>query len=278
YEEFLSSDEVTTNDMITNDELNISEIIVSESEQTIEKDSIDDSPISVDDDSATSIIDEEILPTKESDDSETDNQLVEQKDDEIDLLKTIEEEIENLQNSESSFVESEVNTLLVTDELQTSDEIAELIESDLVEASIEPEGIASTPSYEVVDDFLEDNSILEIEPQSDIPEILDQNIKTEVIQIPEEIFPIKYVVKASADEIFNLFTTKETTKIISSIFQKDELDFVHTVEQISECKSYKRVEEILNLVFHSYRINSLTQKDAIIFKEKIALYFKRKEK
>jgi hypothetical protein len=279
YEEFLSSDEVATNDMITNDELDISEIIVSDPEQTTEKDSFDDSLISVKDDSTTLIIEEEeILPTKESDDSETDTQLVEQKDAEIDLLKTIEEEIENLQNSESSFVESEVNTLLVTEEIQTSDELAEHIESDLVEASIEPEGIASTPSYEVVDDFLEDYPILEIEPQNDIPEILDQNIKTEVIQTPEEISPIKYVVKASADEIFNLFTTKETTKIISSIFQKDELDFVHTVEQISECKSYKHVEEILNLVFHSYRINSLTQKDAIIFKEKIALYFKRKEK
>jgi hypothetical protein len=273
YEEFLNSGELKNVNAVESGELLLNDEKIVELSELVENKITNDSPL----------YSEEILTPSESNidspdsedlvDLESYRTEVDSTTDEFDLLKTIEDEIESLQNIEQIDIDSNVDEFLISPDLE---EVVE--KNDSVENfNSEDEEDSTTLSYEVVDDVSEVREIEE-EIESEIPNEIEDNYPTEIIEPIEEATPVKYVIKASADEIFSLFTPKETTKIISSIFQKDELDFVHTVEQISDCQNYKQVVEILNLVFHSYRINSLTQKDAIIFKEKIALYFKEKEK
>ncbi|MDP3683980.1 MAG: hypothetical protein Q8S01_08600, partial [Ignavibacteria bacterium] len=77
-------------------------------------------------------------------------------------------------------------------------------------------------------------------------------------------------------DIFSYFTTKETMKIISAIFNQDSLDFVNTLERIAECKQEDEADQILKDVFLSYRVNSVG-KEAALLKEKVEQYFRDKE-
>ncbi|MBX2976647.1 MAG: hypothetical protein KF721_10975 [Ignavibacteriaceae bacterium] len=200
----------------------------------------------------------------------------------LDLLESIEKEIESLQNSElesedvsNAYFEITEKSIIETEELPEDDEETEIIESknqpdeqELADIEIE--------KIETEEDIVNEGT--DISNLTNDTEILVSSEETIHVDESVESVPKEYHVSASADDIFELFAQKETSKIISVIFQKDELDFVHTVEQIAECKNFKQVEEILNLVFHSYRINQLTCKEAILFKEKIAYYFKEKGK
>ena len=77
-------------------------------------------------------------------------------------------------------------------------------------------------------------------------------------------------------DIFSYFTTKETMKIISAIFNQDSLDFVNTLERIAESKQEDEADQILKDVFLSYRVNSVG-KEATLLKEKIEQFFRDKE-
>jgi hypothetical protein len=309
YEDFLNSDEIPKNDSIENNDIITSDESAIQNDELVDSNDTDEAVINVEEELTTP---ESIFDTPEETKtlySENSQMESESTNDEFDLLKTIEQEIENLQNIETTNVESEVNEFLQTENFIAPDDTVLSDENSLMEDIFIDVEIPNTPDYEVVEDVfeniivddsssisettndveetshvevieesIENKSVDEWDTQSEITNEIEEVLVKEETEIKEETVSIKHTVTASADEIFNLFTQKETTKIISSIFQKDELDFVHTVEQISECRSFKQVEGILNLVFHSYRINSLTQKEAIIFKEKIAIYFKEKEK
>ncbi len=77
-------------------------------------------------------------------------------------------------------------------------------------------------------------------------------------------------------DIFSYFTTKETMKIISVIFNQDSLDFVNTLERIAECSNEDEADQILKDVFLSYRVNSVG-KEATLLKEKVEQFFRDKE-
>jgi len=77
-------------------------------------------------------------------------------------------------------------------------------------------------------------------------------------------------------DIFTYFTTKETMKIIGAIFNQDSLDFVNTLERITECANEDEANQILKDVFLSYRVNSVG-KEAAMLKGKIVQYFRDKE-
>ena len=77
-------------------------------------------------------------------------------------------------------------------------------------------------------------------------------------------------------DIFSYFTTKETMKIISGIFNQDSLDFVNTLERIAECSHEDEADQILKDVFLSYRVNSVG-KEAALLREKVEQYFRDKE-
>ncbi len=67
---------------------------------------------------------------------------------------------------------------------------------------------------------------------------------------------------------------KEIKKITSSIFGGDEMDFVTTLEKISECATYKEATEILKGLFFSYKISPFS-KEAVIFTNAVSNYFRQ---
>jgi len=78
---------------------------------------------------------------------------------------------------------------------------------------------------------------------------------------------------SKTEELFNLFTSRETMRIISSIFNQDSVDFVNTMESISTCDNFEQANEILKSVFNSYRVTPFNNKEANLLQQKIQEYF-----
>jgi hypothetical protein len=75
-------------------------------------------------------------------------------------------------------------------------------------------------------------------------------------------------------DLFSYLSRKETKKILSHIFLKDEEDFTNTVEKIMECGSYKEASDILKSVFNSYKVSPYA-KDAVNFTNAVSNYFRQ---
>lgn len=111
----------------------------------------------------------------------------------------------------------------------------------------------------------EENSFIEKENESE-----QQPIEEETI--PEN----KETIDERGNDIFSYFSTKETMKIIGTVFNQDSLDFVNTLERISECSNEDEANQILKDVFLSYRVGSVG-KEAMLLKEKVEQFFRDKE-
>ncbi|MBT8381436.1 MAG: hypothetical protein KJO59_03655, partial [Ignavibacteria bacterium] len=75
-------------------------------------------------------------------------------------------------------------------------------------------------------------------------------------------------------DLFSYLSRKETKKILSHIFLKDEEDFTNTVEKIMECGSYREASDILKSVFNSYKVSPYA-KDAVNFTNAVSNYFRQ---
>jgi len=75
-------------------------------------------------------------------------------------------------------------------------------------------------------------------------------------------------------DLFSYLSKKDTRKILSHIFLKDEEDFTNTVEKIMECGSYKEASDILRSVFNSYKVSPFA-KDAVNFTNAVSNYFRQ---
>ena len=75
-------------------------------------------------------------------------------------------------------------------------------------------------------------------------------------------------------DLFSYLGKKETRKILSHIFLKDEEDFTNTVEKIMECGSYKEASDILRSVFNSYKVSPYA-KDGVNFTNAVSNYFRQ---
>ncbi|MCK9210307.1 MAG: hypothetical protein M0P61_05650 [Ignavibacteriaceae bacterium] len=115
------------------------------------------------------------------------------------------------------------------------------------------------------EDSVEENSLLKNEREEE-----SQSIEEKTVQENEGTN------EDSEYDIFSYFTTKETMKIIGTIFNQDSLDFVNTLERISECSNEDEANQILKDVFLSYRVGSVG-KEAMLLKEKIEQFFRDKE-
>lgn len=78
---------------------------------------------------------------------------------------------------------------------------------------------------------------------------------------------------AKVEELFNLFTSRETMRIISSVFNQDSIDFVNTMESISNCENFEQANEILKSVFNSYKVTIFNNKEANLLQLKVQDYF-----
>ncbi|RKY91289.1 MAG: hypothetical protein DRQ01_07920, partial [Ignavibacteriae bacterium] len=95
----------------------------------------------------------------------------------------------------------------------------------------------------------------------------------EVEEPEEEKQPGEEFIKRKND-LFSYMKRREIKKITSSIFGGDEMDFVTTIEKISECATYKKATEILKGLFFSYKISPFS-KEAVMFTNAVSNYFRQ---
>ncbi len=200
---------------------------------------------------------EEALPEKVEIISEeeefVDGERITEEEHHVDNLSTVEDETEDLNIRESAEAES------VTEKFPGND------------SEIEPgKGELSFEKY--FKEELEKNEALleEVSLPVEENEELSQPLFEETTSEPD------VTANESEIDIFSYFTTKETMKIISAIFNQDSLDFVNTLERIAECLNEDEAKQILKDVFLSYRVNSVG-KEANLLREKVEQFFRDKE-
>jgi hypothetical protein len=79
----------------------------------------------------------------------------------------------------------------------------------------------------------------------------------------------------AGEELLNFFTTKETMKIVGSIFNNDSIDFVNTIEKISACGELDEAMSILKSVYFAYSVNAFDNKEVHLLEDRIQKYFTR---
>ncbi len=75
-------------------------------------------------------------------------------------------------------------------------------------------------------------------------------------------------------DLFSYFSARETMRIVEEIFNNDSLDFVSTMESVAECENFEQAQTLLKSVFYTYKINTLTSKEANLLSVKIEEYFR----
>ena len=186
------------------------------------------------------LIEEDVVEENEVD-SDLDNIVLETSPEELSISETeTEPEEEEISFEKYSNEESEKTETLFENDSKLDYEVEQNVESGVEEFEEE-----STAAEEIASDELANNE--------------DDNM-TEETEI----------------DIFGYFTTKETMKIISVIFNHDSLDFVNTLERIAECSTEDEANQIYKDVILSYRVNSLG-KEANLLWGKIEQFFHDKE-
>ncbi len=75
-------------------------------------------------------------------------------------------------------------------------------------------------------------------------------------------------------DLLSYLKGKEIRKIISNVFNGDEVDFVTSTEKIMECGSYRESTDIIKGIFLSYKINPYS-KEALILTNAVSNYFRQ---
>lgn len=197
---------------------------------------------------------------------------------ELDEVKSEAPKVENLAELEQEEIKdfeedlSETSSSEVDVEQKLPDE-EELSEIDSIDGDLGTvDETAFTNDKDTADEYKD-------EPEKDIDQGLDE-INKELYQYDEE-FEEQEEEEQLGEEfikrknnLFSYMKRKEIKKITSSIFGGDELDFVTTIEKISECATYKKATEILKGLFFSYKISPFS-KEAIMFTNAVSNYFRQ---
>jgi len=174
----------------------------------------------------------------------------------LEVFEDLDEEETNNKKSETSATESEVQKgvnwesnieekKFETEERIEIEEESILTDEDSIIKNIE-EAVSTEEDTQYEKDFQEDES----EEQTEERRIIRKK------------------------DLFGYLGKKETRKILSHIFLKDEEDFTNTVEKIMECGSYKEASDILKSVFNSYKVSPFA-KDAVNFTNAVSNYFRQ---
>ncbi|NUN07556.1 MAG: hypothetical protein HUU54_00090 [Ignavibacteriaceae bacterium] len=78
--------------------------------------------------------------------------------------------------------------------------------------------------------------------------------------------------------ILSQFSTRETMRVVSTIFSNDSMDFVNTMEKINDCRDRDSALSLINTVFLSYKINAFSSPEASLLIQKIEKHFAEKSK
>ncbi len=139
-------------------------------------------------------------------------------------------------------------------DLQTIDEIA--FSEDEVEIVIEEKQTPVEPNYSE-------------QPQNTYP-ASEPVQKKEVPQTETKQSPRSLRKK----DLLSYLKEKEVRKIITNVFNGDEVDFVTSTEKIMECGSYREATDIIKGIFLSYKINPYS-KEAILLTNAVSNYFRQ---
>lgn len=141
---------------------------------------------------------------------------------------------------------------------------------------------------EVIKEMTVDKSTVPEKPSPKVPEPPQEpGIKSANSVVPESSGAINYESEgepeskpeSEAEEdpgILNLFSTRETMRIVSAIFNNDSIDFVNTMERINECADRNSALSLINAVFLSYKINAFSSSEASLLIQKIEKFFAMK--
>ena len=75
-------------------------------------------------------------------------------------------------------------------------------------------------------------------------------------------------------DLLSYLKGKEIRKIISTVFNGDEVDFVTSTEKIMECRTYREATDIIKGIFLSYKINPYS-KEALFLTNAVSNYFRQ---
>jgi hypothetical protein len=174
----------------------------------------------------------------------------------LEVFERLDEEDTTEQKTEAVPEESEV----VKDTVEKSDVKEKSFETE-EQIEIEEENSLTQEDSRV-------NEIEETTTEKEVKTSFDENVEEEE---SDERFEENVVRKK---DLFSYLSRKETKKILSHIFLKDEEDFTNTVEKIMECESYKEASDILRSVFNSYKVSPYA-KDAVNFTNAVSNYFRQ---
>lgn len=208
--------------------------------------------------------------------------------------KKVEEEIAKVEEEESEEIAKEKKVSSIEDELlevfidldeedsdnptmETSKVESEVEEEDLPKSNIDEKSFEAEEKFEIEEEinFADEDSIVnEIETETETSAVEEAApVETEIEEdTADEQFDEEQKIKKK--DLFSYLSRKETKKILSHIFLKDEEDFTNTVEKIMDCDSYKEASDILRSVFHWYKVSPYA-KDAVNFTNAVSNYFRQ---
>ncbi|NNG28066.1 MAG: hypothetical protein HKM87_11100 [Ignavibacteriaceae bacterium] len=212
---------------------------------------------------------------------------------EDELLEVFEEldEIKSDTPEEEKILEPEHDELFIPEDIlpetdssemeieQKVSEEGKISEMDSIDRDLETvDETAFTDDEEIGDKYINESGRDVDDGLEEINDELQQlDEETEELEseqaLEEEQEPVEEFVKRKND-LFGYLKRKEIKKITNSIFGGDEMDFVTTIEKISECPSYKEATEILKGVFFSYKISPFA-KEAVMFTNAVSNYFRQ---
>ena len=179
-------------------------------------------------------------------------------------------EKEELNDFEEGMPEATSTEVDVEQEFPDEEELSEI---DSIDGDLETvDETAFTDDEETADDYKD-------EPEKDVDAGLEE-INNELEQIDEEIEEPEEEEQLGEEfikrknDLFSYLKRKEIKKITNNIFGGDEMDFVTTIEKISECATYKKATEILKGLFFSYKISPFS-KEAVMFTNAVSNYFRQ---
>jgi hypothetical protein len=116
-----------------------------------------------------------------------------------------------------------------------------------------------------VDEEFEFEEKTSIDTPSDEEKIIEERIQN---PIPKAEIPLR------EKDLFSYLSRKEVKKVVSNVFHGDDEDFVTTIENISECATYKEGTEILKGVFFTYRVSPYS-KEGVILTNAVSHFFRQ---
>lgn len=211
--------------------------------------------------------------------------------DEFEALLT--EETVPQQNSELA-AEAVIDSIETADDDGAEQALDELLEhfgsEPEPEATAEPEVLFEIEDEGAVPEF---DELLEIAEELEEPELVLP--EDEIIELPEEEIPAEMpeAVQEAAEtepvpeavvseqeeevesELFGYFTTKETMRIVGSVFRNDSIDFVNTIERIAACADFDEANDILRSVFFAYKVDPVTDREAKLLMDRVTMFFEK---